>query len=706
MATDQPAPSEPTWSQDPTGRHQLRWFDGSGWTDQVADGEEVSTDPLDPADATLASSPPSDRPGKPAPEARLDDSARLVGPASDPDRYRLIQAVASGGEGTLWRASITVDSVELPVAIKALHARNIEMLDEWRKRWQAQSELLRSLDHPNVVRVREVFEGADPHPPSTADPHGHSLYLVMSWVEGESLAEWVASRPSRDPRDVALIVSKLAGAVDYLHAGPLSGHAVLHRDIKPANVIIAGSDVTLVDFGLVRVLSGSPLTQATGSPQYWAPEVALGEEYSEAADRYSLGATAYYLFTGTAPTPGDRAAMRAALEAVPGIVDPAAFADHVLAMVSINPAERPASSSAWARDLVVGSLSGRYSPEGPTVPRVASAPTVGAVGAEVGGSSGRRRKARWLIPAAVVLLAGVAGASVMVSASGSDEKVQAATDREATTSTVAVADARVPSVVGSDLDAARAELTELGFDVTIAYQSSSKPPGTVLSQTPAPGKSGATKVELVVAEAPTELPDVVGQRLAAATATLEGLGVTVTTVDALNEEVADGTVLEQDPPAGSAFSGAVTLKVARRPVVTFLADLGAVEGGLDAGAGSVSGTTYTRSVLRPTEDSVGYPVKVGFDLARGYRILRATVGLSDDSKSDSIARVEVYADGRPLFSQDLALGQAVPIDLDVTGVLRLELLVTKLAPQSYDSALVVWGDAQVLGAQGEVPAQP
>lgn len=689
--------AEPSWQPDPTGRHQYRWFDGQDWSDQVADQGTATTDPIDSATTIPGPSTGSVLTVEPT-------EGLAVGPASDPDRYRLEQVIASGGEGTLWKATITVDSVELPVAIKALHARNAALFDEWRKRWQAQSELLRSLNHANVVRVREVFDGADPHRPGAETDESQSLYLVMAWVEGQSLAEWVTSRPDRDPQERALIVSKLAAAIDYLHAGPLNGHAVLHRDIKPANVIINGSDVTLVDFGLIRVLSGSPLTQATGSPQFWAPEVALGQEYSEAADRYSLGATAYYVFTGSPPQPGHPDAMRAELEAVPGVTDPTAFADHLLSMLSTNPAERPANASAWARDLAVGSLSGRYGDAGPTIPRNPTVPMPAAAQVDEPAAVPKRGRGRWIAVAAVLLLiAGAAGAFLLTKKDGGDavEATSAGNDATSTTDGGVVAIV-VPDVVGDDVESAQAELEDAGLRVTIRYESSTETPGTVLEQSLSPGETEESTIQLVVSEAPDEIPDVVGERLASATSLLEGLGITVKTLDVLDEEAADGTVLSQDPAAGTAFSDEVTLKVARRPVILFLFDIQPVEGGITEEPGSVSGKTYTRSVTQYV-DSVCCPQKAGYDLARGYRIFRATAGLSDDTASEVTARLEIFGDGRSLFSQDVALGQAVPIEIDVTGVLRLELVVTKLS-DVYADPTIVWGDAQVLGAQDEVPA--
>lgn len=95
----------------------------------------------------------------PSDDSPPGDDGLVVGPNGDPDRYRLVHVVASGGEGTLWKASIRVDSVDLPVAVKVMHPRNQADLDEWRVRWQGQTEVLRSLSHPTWSGLERCSRG-------------------------------------------------------------------------------------------------------------------------------------------------------------------------------------------------------------------------------------------------------------------------------------------------------------------------------------------------------------------------------------------------------------------------------------------------------------------------------------------------------------------------------------------------------------------
>ena len=131
--------------------------------------------------------------------------------------------------------------------------------------------------------------------------------------------------------------------------------------------------------------------------------------------------------------------------------------------------------------------------------------------------------------------------------------------------------------------------------------------------------------------------------------------------------------------------------------LTYLSDMTALDDSdyyrFETGPGTVSGQIYTRSVLLdPYAERPGY---VEYDLGRRYKTLSGTVGLSDAVPSDTVMRVEIYADGTPLFNQDLRLGQAVPIELDMANVLRLRLQVTDLRSQTSTDADAVFGDVSL-----------
>jgi serine/threonine protein kinase len=398
-----------------------------------------------PIKSVSASQPPSatTRGSEPLPAGTGGEEGGLrAGPYADPDCYQLLQLRSRGGEGELWQSALPIDGVPLPVAVKVINEANNEHLDDWRRRWQQQAEILRTLDHPSLVKVRDTFEGPLPHPPGGADPESRSLFLVMNWVKGESLVEWVAHHPERDLLDSTRVIAKIAAAVDYVHSGASTGKAVLHRDIKPANVLIDGADVCLVDFGFARLMSGEPMTLA-GTPYYLAPEVIGGGTFSEASDRYALGATAYYTIVGEAPAPGDYEGMRAKLARARGAEGRTDLADHVLAMMAQDPAQRPANTIEWAQALAAGAVSTTMPTQAP--------PAVAAETDAPARSSGRKGRGRLVVIVAVLALVAAlaAGAAyALVGRGGATAQVSAAPPSPS--SSAASSSGSVPSPSPSD----------------------------------------------------------------------------------------------------------------------------------------------------------------------------------------------------------------------------------------------------------------
>lgn len=572
------------------------------------------------------------------------DSMSFAGPADSPDRYRLIDIASRGAEGELWRGHIEVDGQPLPVAVKILHPTSPEEFGEWSERWQRQAELLRSLEHPSLIKVREVFEGPAPHERGKADGSTRNLYLVMNWAPGETLPTWRANHPDYDPLEATRIVTRIAAAVDYLHSGKATGGVpVLHRDIKPANVIVDVADIRLVDFGFAR-LAGDRPTMA-GTPSYLAPEVLAGAPPSEASDRFSLGAVAYFLYTGLDPAFNDLALMHSALTGVPGLQGRGDLADHLLAMMDRDPARRPSNVIEWAQSMAVGLVSERM-------------PTRQADAVPADHSEESPSRHRWLVGAIIAIVvigAGVAGA--LVTRSGGSKNAAAI----------------VPTTSQS-------------------HRSTTTTSDSV--------SNGTTAV-------PNTVPDVTGESLAQATSKLQAIGATVTEADILDSTHPDGTVVSQTPAAGAAFSSQVTLQVARQPVGSFLADMTSVSGSASNGLQDISGKPYIHAV---TISSLSYscaagPYQVQYNLSRNFEQLTATVGLSDDSNSSAQVDMQLSGDGRTLFDQTVGLGQAVPVKVDATGILRLTLSAT-LVNQNPSGPCYNWkavfGDIEVFGTPSQV----
>lgn len=336
-----------------------------------------------------------------------------VGPDEDPDRYRLERLHSSGAEGQVWRGSRELEGdVKLDVAVKILHAERQDLIAEWRDRWTEQVELLRSLQYPGVVPVREAFEGPFMHPVGQKGPKGRSLYLVMNWMEGESLHEWVSRRPGADVFEALRLLTQVADALDYMHSGRATGgKPVVHRDVKPANIIVSGDVAVLVDFGLVRALTKeAPPAPGIGTVSYMAPEVMTRGAYTPESDRYALGCVAYYMLTAEdPPADADAAVMRKKLAMVPALGANPSLLNHLMTMLDPDPAARPLRATSWVQLFRSSTLTEAGGKSGlpPIKPAQPSTIPIAADGAP---APRRRRTPAWLAVALVIALLGGAAA--------------------------------------------------------------------------------------------------------------------------------------------------------------------------------------------------------------------------------------------------------------------------------------------------------
>lgn len=281
--------------------------------------------------------------------------ALYVGPDDSPDKFRLRRMVGGGGEAQLWLADLVVAGYNEPVAVKILRPDHHGDFDQLSARWAEQAELLRFVRHPAIVGVREHFEGSLMHHAGVASSGERQLYLVMNWVEGTSLRDYLALADEQSIGSSTFTLKaleyldQLAVALDLLHSGRATpgGRPIVHGDISPSNVMVNEDDqAVLIDFGLIRSavhMTGSPMgTQGFAAPETWG----IGQ-YSPAADRFSFGAVAFYLLTG-APPLGSRAELAMALSRNPALANrnPAAI-ETLLDIYDEDPARRPSSAQQW-----------------------------------------------------------------------------------------------------------------------------------------------------------------------------------------------------------------------------------------------------------------------------------------------------------------------------------------------------------------------
>jgi Tol biopolymer transport system component len=217
-----------------------------------------------------------------------ETSARLT--AALAGRYRIERELGAGGMATVFLAHD--ERHDRNVAIKVLHEDLGATLGP--ERFLAEIKTTAKLQHPHILPLLD--SGAA----------GGLLYYVMPYVEGESLRDRLEREKQLPIDDAVRIAREIADAVGAAHA-----LGIIHRDIKPENILLRGGHALVADFGIalaVQTAGAGRMTQtglSLGTPQYMAPEQAMGEKSVDArADIYSLGAVTYEMLIGEPPFTG------------------------------------------------------------------------------------------------------------------------------------------------------------------------------------------------------------------------------------------------------------------------------------------------------------------------------------------------------------------------------------------------------------------
>ena len=206
-------------------------------------------------------------------------------------RYEIMEIIGVGGMAVVYKA---FDNIEhKTVAVKILKDEFLAN-EEFKRRFKNESKAIAVLSHPNIVKVYDVS-------------YGEILqYIVMEYVEGITLKEYIEQQGTVDPREAIYFVTQILRALQHAH-----DKGIVHRDVKPQNImLISDGTIKVTDFGIARFSRSETRTMtdgAIGSVHYISPEQAKGNVTDAKTDLYSVGVMLYEMLTGRLPFQSDNA---------------------------------------------------------------------------------------------------------------------------------------------------------------------------------------------------------------------------------------------------------------------------------------------------------------------------------------------------------------------------------------------------------------
>lgn len=214
----------------------------------------------------------------------------MIGKTLD-KRYKLEKRIGSGGMADVYKATDLL--LDREVAIKILHS-NFAEDEEFIARFRKEAQAAAKLSHPNIVGIYDVGCDGDIH------------YIVMEYVKGETLKQYIDSHP-HIPIDTAVkIAIEIGYALEEAHK-----NGIIHCDIKPHNILLTDTGkVKVTDFGIARAINSSTVMNKDsilGSVHYLSPEQAAGDKITAKTDIYSLGIVLYEMLTHHLPFEGETA---------------------------------------------------------------------------------------------------------------------------------------------------------------------------------------------------------------------------------------------------------------------------------------------------------------------------------------------------------------------------------------------------------------
>src|SRR6202045_4927033 len=260
------------------------------------------------------------------------------------DQYELTELIARSGMASIFKAVDRLNGQTVAIKIPYAHFESDVV---FYGRFQREEEVVRRLDHPNIIKVLTPARKS-------------RMYIAMEYVEGVSLRALMRDKQTLETEKALDIACQICEALVYMHS-----QGVVHRDLKPENILVTHEgQIKIMDFGIAldesaRRLTWSGLSSTIGTPDYMAPEQVSGRRGDVRTDIYSLGVILYEMLTGNLPYSGPNVytVMRSKTSEDPQ--PPSAFKSDidphleeiVLHAIERSPRDRYASANEMLEDL-------------------------------------------------------------------------------------------------------------------------------------------------------------------------------------------------------------------------------------------------------------------------------------------------------------------------------------------------------------------
>ena len=559
-------------------------------------------------------------------------------------RYKIQSLIGTGGMAAVYLATDLI--LDRLVAIKVLRL-DFRQNDDAMRRFRREALSATQLTHPNIVGVYDVGQSQEMN------------YIVMEYVEGTDLKDYVRQRGALHPIEAVRIMMQIVSAIAAAHQ-----NRIIHRDIKPQNILIdREGNVKITDFGIAVALSDTSLTQTNtllGSVHYLSPEQARGGMATIQTDIYALGIVLYELLTGRVPFDGESAvsiALKHFQEPLPPVMNPSVMIPQsleniVLKATAKDPMNRYRSCYEMFQDLktcldstrlyekkfVPASFSGETKVLSPIstqkIKPIQSSREIPVV--EMDEEKLVKKKRKW--PWVLLLMISVIGIMAFAFLHSSPKEVQ------------------VPDVTNLTEAAAKIKLADAKLNVTdvIQVQSDEVESGKVIETNP---KAGSTvkeksKVTLKVSsgkEAIT-MKDYRNKTYEAARDELKKLGFTVERKDENSDNVDSGKVISQSIAPNQKVEGkdtVITLVVSKGENSIKMANLKGYtrEGAIEYASANNLNLTITEEENDATVDTVvSQSIREGSEIKKGAPL---TIVLSKGKKVHTVTKQIVIPYQKP-----------------------------------------------------------